>query len=394
VEITPSTRLGSIGSYAFAEVDRKVAELKAKGITPTDFGVGDPTVPTPEYIRKAVKQAVDSRASAGYPPYEGLAEFRKACAEWMERRFGVALDPGIEITSTIGSKEAVFNFAEAFVNPGDYVIIPSPGYPPYERGTVFAEGEPFFLPILKENGFLPDLGAVPPEILEKAVIMWINYPNSPTGIIAPPDFFETVTAFCRDNGIILASDEAYTELYYTDEKPRSALEFSSEGVVSFFSLSKRSAMTCYRVGWVAGDERIISAFRKVKTNIDSGTPSFIQDGAAAALEDEEHVVQFRKEYRQKRDILIDALTSCGLSDCTPDGTIYIWQKVPEGMTDVEFATRLVEEDIAVVTTPGSWITREINGSNPGSRYVRFALVPSVEETEQAARRIRKALGTA
>lgn len=394
MEITPSTRLGSIGSYAFAEVDRKVAELKAKGITPTDFGVGDPTVPTPEYIRKAVKQAVDSRASAGYPPYEGLAEFRKACAEWMERRFGVALDPGIEITSTIGSKEAVFNFAEAFVNPGDYVIIPSPGYPPYERGTVFAEGEPFFLPILKENGFLPDLGAVPPEILEKAVIMWINYPNSPTGIIAPPDFFETVTAFCRDNGIILASDEAYTELYYTDEKPRSALEFSSEGVVSFFSLSKRSAMTCYRVGWVAGDERIISAFRKVKTNIDSGTPSFIQDGAAAALEDEEHVVQFRKEYRQKRDILIDALTSCGLSDCTPDGTIYIWQKVPEGMTDVEFATRLVEEDIAVVTTPGSWITREINGSNPGSRYVRFALVPSVEETEQAARRIRKALGTA
>jgi LL-diaminopimelate aminotransferase len=394
VEITPSTRLGSIGSYAFAEVDRKVAELKAKGITPTDFGVGDPTVPTPEYIRKAVKQAVDSRASAGYPPYEGLAEFRKACAEWMERRFGVALDPGIEITSTIGSKEAVFNFAEAFVNPGDYVIIPSPGYPPYERGTVFAEGEPFFLPILKENGFLPDLGAVPPEILEKAVIMWINYPNSPTGTIAPPDFFETVTAFCRDNGIILASDEAYTELYYTDEKPRSALEFSSEGVVSFFSLSKRSAMTCYRVGWVAGDERIISAFRKVKTNIDSGTPSFIQDGAAAALEDEEHVVQFRKEYRQKRDILIDALTSCGLSDCTPDGTIYIWQEVPEGMTDVEFATRLVEEDIAVVTTPGSWITREINGSNPGSRYVRFALVPSVEETEQAARRIQKALGTA
>lgn len=382
----------SIGTYAFAEVDRKVAELRAKGIIPTDFGVGDPTVPTPESIREAVKQSVDKRAAAGYPPYEGLPEFRKACSEWMDRRFGVALDPDREITSTIGSKEAVFNFAEAFVNPGDYVIIPSPGYPPYERGTVFAEGKPFFLPILKENGFLPDLKAVPADVREKAVIMWINYPNSPTGTIAPPGFFEKTAAFCLENEIILASDEAYTELYYTDEKPRSILEFSSEGAVSFFSLSKRSAMTCYRVGWVAGDERIISAFRKVKTNVDSGTPSFIQDGAAAALGDEEHVAGFRKEYRQKRDILIDALTRCGLVDCTPDGTIYIWQEVPEEMTDVEFATRLVEEDIAVVTTPGSWITRDINGSNPGSRYVRFALVPSVEETEQAALRIRKAFG--
>jgi len=391
VKIRPSDRVASLGGYAFAEVDKKVAELKQKGITPVDFGVGDPTVPTPAVVREALKRAVDERASAGYPPYDGTSAFRKACADWMERRFGVKLDPDAEITSTIGSKEAVFNFAEGFVNPGEYVIIPTPGYPPYERGTLFAEGKPFFLPIEKENGFLPDLDAVPADVREKAVLMWINYPNSPTGRIAPPSFFEKAAAFCRKNDIILASDEAYSEIYYTDEKPHSVLEYGREGVVAFFSLSKRSAMTCYRVGWAAGDERIISVFKKVKTNIDSGTPTFIQDAAAAALADEEHVERFNAEYRRKRDILVDALTACGLPDCSPEGTIYVWQEVPEGFTDVEFATRLLQQDIAVVTTPGSWISTEVEGRNPGARYVRFALVPSVEETEAAARRIRNAL---
>jgi LL-diaminopimelate aminotransferase len=380
-----------MGSYAFAEVDKKVAELREKGITPIDFGVGDPTVPTPEIVRKATKKGIDKRASSGYPPYEGLGEFREACAGWMKRRFGVSLDPSAEITSTIGSKEAVFNFAEAFVNPGDYVIIPSPGYPPYERGTRFAEGEPYFIPILKENDFLPDLDSIPEDIRKKAKIMWVNYPNSPTGRNASPGFFEKAISFCNENDIILASDEAYTEIYYTEEPPHSVLEFGKEGVAVIQSLSKRSAMTCYRVGWVAGDDRIVAAFKKVKTNIDSGTASFIQDGAIAALNDEEHVKEFNREYREKRDILIDALVSCGLTDCSPDATIYVWQEVPEGFTDVTFATRLVEEDIAVVTTPGSWITTEVNGENPGAKYVRFALVPSVEDTKKAAGKIKEAL---
>lgn len=392
MDIVPSERLSSIGSYAFAEVDRKVAELKAKGITPVDFGVGDPSVPTPVLVREAAKKGIDARARAGYPPYEGLPEFRNGCAAWMKRRFGVEVDPETEVTSTIGSKEAVFNFAEAFVNPGDYVIMPSPGYPPYERGTLFAEGRPFFVPLVKENGFLPDLENIPEDILEQAVIMWVNYPNSPTGRTAPPGFFERAVRFCADNNIILASDEAYSEIYFSEEPPHSALEYADQGVVSFFSLSKRSAMTCYRTGWAAGDERIISAFRKTKTNIDSGTPSFIQDAATAALADEEHVEQFNREYRTKRDIMIDALTSCGLPDCSPEGTIYIWQEVPGNMTDVEFATRLVEEDIAAVTTPGSWISRESGGANPGAGYVRFALVPSIEDTERAAKKIVDALG--
>ncbi len=390
LNITPSDRLQSLGSYAFAEVDKKVAELKEKGITPIDFGVGDPTVPTPEIIRNAVKKGVDERASAGYPSYIGMEGFRKACSRWMERRFGVSLDPAAEISSTIGSKEAVFNFAEAFVNPGDIVLIPSPGYPPYSRGTLFAEGAPYYMGLEEANGFLPDLDSIPGEILEKAKIMWINYPNSPTGRIAPPDFFKKTIEFCRKHSIILASDEAYSEIYYTD-KPHSALEYGKEGVISFFSLSKRSAMTCYRIGWVAGDREIVSAFKKVKTNIDSGTPTFIQDAGVAALEDEKHVELFRKEYTEKRDILVKAMSEAGLEDCSPEATLYIWQKVPEGYTDVTFATRLVEEDIAVVTTPGSWITEKVGDSNPGDQYVRFALVPSIEETKTAAERIKNNL---
>lgn len=380
-----------MGGYAFAEVDKKVAELKARGITPTDFGVGDPTVPTPALVRAACKKGVDARARSGYPSYIGAAGFREACAAWMKRRFGVKLDPAAEITSTIGSKEAVFNFAEAFVNPGDMVIIPTPGYPPYARGTQFAEGVPYFTPILAGNGYLPDLDAIPAGVRKRTKLMWINYPNSPTGRIAPPAFFKKAIAFCRKHNIILASDEAYTEIWYK-EKPHSALEYGTEGVIAFYSLSKRSAMTGYRVGWVAGDRRVVDAFKKVKTNIDSGTPTFIQDAAVAALADEKHVAAFNAEYREKRDILVRALVYAGLDNCSPEATLYIWQKVPAGYTDVSFATRLVGEDIAVVTTPGSWITTPVRGKNPGAEYVRFALVPSVADTRAAASRILKNLG--
>jgi LL-diaminopimelate aminotransferase len=391
LNIVPSKRLQAIGGYAFAEVDKKVAELKARGITPIDFGVGDPTVPTPPLVRAACRKGIDARARSGYPSYIGAAGFRAACAAWMKRRFGVKLDPATEISSTIGSKEAVFNFAEAFVNPGDVVIIPTPGYPPYARGTQFAEGVPYYTPILAANGWLPDLGAIPAGIRKRAKLMWINYPNSPTGRIAPPAFFKQAIAFCRKHNIILASDEAYTEIWFK-ERPHSALEYGTEGVIAFYSLSKRSAMTGYRVGWVAGDRRVVDAFKKVKTNIDSGTPTFIQDAAVAALADEKHVRAFNAEYKLKRDILVKALVGAGLEDCAPEATLYIWQKVPAGFTDVSFATRLVGEDIAVVTTPGSWITTPVRGRNPGAEYVRFALVPSVADTRAAASRILKNLG--
>lgn len=388
MEIIASKRVQSIGSYAFAEVDREVEKLKQKGITPIDFGVGDPTIPTPEFIRKATQAGVEKRKSSGYPSYVGAREYREAVASWYQRRFGVKLDPETEVASTIGAKEAVFHFAEGFVDPGDVVIVPTPGYPPYSRGTLFAEGKVYYVPLLPQNRFLIDLDAIPAVIRDKAKIMWVNYPNSPSGAIAPLSYLKQVVEFGRKHNIIIASDEAYSEIYFGKDAPHSILEVSKEGVVVFQSMSKRSAMTCYRVGWVAGDPRIVSIFKKVKTNIDSGTATFIQDGAIAALSDESHVEQSRAEYKKKRDILVGALTRAGLPDCTPEATIYLWQRVPEGMTSVEFSTRLLAPEIAMVTTPGSWLSDKTEqGLNPGEGFVRFALVPSIEKTREAAEKL-------
>ena len=391
MEIRPAQRLEQIGSYAFAEVDRQVAQLEEQGIEPVDFGVGDPTSPTPDCVRQAAKEAIDRHKSSGYPSYIGSEGYRSAVADWMKSRFDVELDTETEITSTIGSKEGVFHFAEAFVNPGDIVIVPTPGYPPYTRGTQFAEGECYHVPLLPENDFMVDVDAIPERVADRARIMWINYPNSPTGAVAPRDYLERVAEFGRENNIIIASDEAYSEIYYTDEPPLSMLEVAREGIVVFQSLSKRSSMTGYRVGWVCGDERVVEAFKKVKTNIDSGTPDFVQDAAVAALNDEEHVKEARATYQEKRDLLGEALIESGLEDCRPGATIYLWQKVPEGYTSVEFAKRLLDEDIAAVTTPGAWLSQTTEaGENPGEGYVRFALVPSVERVEQAAEAISRA----
>jgi len=388
MEIFASQRVQALGGYAFAEVDKEVEKLKAQGITPIDFGVGDPTIPTPELVRRACQEGVEKRQSAGYPSYIGAAEYRATVADWTKGRFGVDLDPEKEVTATVGSKEAVFNFAEGIVSPDDVVIIPTPGYPPYTRGTQFAEGTAYHVPIRPENGYLIDLEAIPADVCSRAKLMWVNYPNSPSGAVASLDYLKQVVEFGQKHDIIIASDEAYSEIYFGDEPPHTMLEASKDGVVVFQSLSKRSAMTCYRIGWVSGDERIIDIFKKVKTNIDSGTPTFIQDAAIAALSDETHVEESRAEYKLKRDILINAMTSVGLPDCTPEATIYIWQRVPQGMSSLDFATKLLAPDVAIVTTPGAWISDETaDGLNPGEGFVRFALVPSVEQTKEAAEKL-------
>lgn len=385
-----SRRLAGLGSYAFAEVEQEVAKLRARGIEPIDFGVGDPTVPTPEVVRSATAAAVETRRSAGYPSYVGEAAFRAAVSAWSQRRFGVRLDPASEVSATAGAKEAVFNFHEAVVDPGDLVLCPSPGYPPYSRGALFAEGEPHHLPLLAERGFLLDLGAIPSAVARRAKVLWINYPNSPSGAVAPRSFYEEVLEFAASYDLIVASDEAYSEIYF-GAPPLSMLNVSRERVLVFNSLSKRSAMTCYRVGWVAGDPDLVALFRKVKTNIDSGTPTFIQDGAVAALGDEAHVRAFREQYRRKRDLLCAALVEAGLPDCRPAAALYVWQRVPEHLSAVEFATALLQPEIGIVTTPGPWIA-EANPAapNPGEGYVRFALVPSLADTERAAGLLRRA----
>jgi len=388
MEIIVSDRVNAIGSYAFADVDNIVAELKKEGIEPIDFGVGDPTLPTPKIIRDACKKGIEKRKSSGYPSYIGEPQFREKVAWWSKKRFGIDLDPETEIMSTIGAKEGIFNFPETIINPGDYALAPNPGYPAWSRGTHFAEGKTYFLNLLPAHDFLPDLDSIPQDILQKAKLLWINYPNNPTTAFPTRSFYEEVLAFGERHNIIIASDESYTENYY-DDPPISILQLKKEGVVVFQSLSKRSNMTCYRVGWICGDHRIIDAYKKVKPNIDSGTATFIQDAAIAALNDEQHVKELREDYRQKRDIIVDAFTSIGLASCKPKGTIYIWQKVPEGYTSLMIAKKLLQKEVAVVTTPGNWLSQEFQGVNPGEGYIRLALVPSLEEVKEAAQRIKK-----
>jgi LL-diaminopimelate aminotransferase len=381
-------RIRTLPDYPFAVISARVAELRANGIEPVDFGVGDPTLPTPETVRARLKVAVDERAAAGYPSYVGDPGFRQAAAAWLERMHGVFLDPGTQVTTTIGSKEGIFHLPLGFLDPGDVALCPSPGYPPYVRGTLFAGGVPHFFPLRKKNGYLPDLDAIPDNVAGKARILWLCYPNAPCGALAPDEFFERAIAWGRERNVIVINDEAYLDLYYTETRPRSILEFGTDGVVAFFSMSKRSAMTGWRCGFTAGDPEVIATFRKVKTNVDSGCPTFIQDASTTGLEDESHVEEFRKDYRAKRDLLNGALSELGFEDCAPEATIHYWQKLPDGLDAVDFATRLLDPEIAVVCTPGPWISDECaDGENPGDGYVRFSLVPSQADTEKACQRM-------
>lgn len=388
--ITPSLYLQELGGYPFAEVDKIITKLKASGLTPIDFGVGDPTAPTPPFIRDTAKKALDQYATAGYPSYVGQLEYRLTIAKWMCRRFNVILDPETEICSTLGSKEAIFNFPKALVNPGDTVIIPTPGYPPMKTGTIFSGAIPYFAPLTEKNNFLLDYSSIPNNIVKKTKIIWINYPNSPTGICANRDYYNGLIKWADKNNIIIAADEGcYIDIYF-DHKPMSILEIKKEGIISFYSLSKRNNMTGYRVGWVAGDKRLITLFKKIKTNIDSGTPNFIQTAAIAALNDEAHANQMREEYRQKKELILDALESIGLPRAKSEATFYLWQKTPKSLNSVEFAKLLLKSPTAIVVTPGQWITENCaNGKNPGNNYVRFALVPELTEVIEAANKIKK-----
>ena len=390
MNITPSKRIQSLGGYAFDEIAKRITALREQGIAVTDFGVGDPREPTPEVAREAARAGIDAHATSGYPSYIGSPRYREAVASWMEERFGVSLDPAREVAATIGSKEAVFNFAEGLVDPGDLVLAPSPGYPPYARGTLFAEGKTWFYPLDGHNGFSPDLDAIPVEVARAAKVMWLCNPNAPTGLVLRGRELERVVQFAADHEIVLASDEAYSEIWFGEEPPPSTLEVSRDGVIAFHSLSKRSAMTGWRVGWVAGDERIVDIFKKVKTNIDSGTANFIQDAAVAALQDEQHVIAMRASYQRRRELMTAGLREAGLTPPNPEASLYLWQKAPEGMDGVELAKRLLEPDVAVGTMPGAILAEATEGGrNPGVPYVRFALVPTLEDTERAAERIAR-----
>jgi len=378
--------------FAFDEIDTMFNSLKAKGITPIDFGIGDPKDPTPSFIREAAKRSIDENAGRGYPIYNGTKVYRFAVSQWIKKRFSVDIDPDKEICTAIGAKELIFNLSNAFVEPEDYIIMPNPGYPPYLKGALFSRAIPYFLDLKKENNFLPDLDSIPKDVIKKTKILWLNYPNNPTAGTATIDFLKRAVEFCNKNNIVVINDECYSEIYYENEfKPHSILEVSKQGVLSINSMSKRSLMTGWRIAWVAGDNELIDTIKKLKTNIDSGPPYFVQDAAITALKDEVHVEENRKRLKQRRDVLVEAFTSVGFEDCTPRGTFYIWQKLPDGVKGIDLCKKLLEPEYGIVVTPGSFLTETINNKNIGDNYLRMALVPSIEECKVAAKKIAEAV---
>jgi len=372
--------------YAFAEIDRTRDELERKGVDVIDFGVGDPTSPTPGLVRRACKEALDLRARSGYPSYQGSDEFRTGVSEWFEKRFGVSLDPGEEITATIGSKQSIFMLPLAYVDPGDVVLIPDPGYPPYTTGARARGGRCAYLPLVEENDFFPDLSDVSASTCSKSKILWINYPNNPTTKVASKRFLREAVDFCLENDILLASDEAYSELYF-GEKPASVLSVDGADEVSlvFNSLSKRSSMTGYRIGFAAGRKELLEPFKKVQTQVHSGAPTFIQDAATAALSDESHVERLRGEYKEKRDTLVGSLRKMGLRSIYSEATFYIWAAAPEGYDSLQFSKELLSQ-AHINTVPGRALSQS---GRAGARFVRFALVPSLERTKEACERLRE-----
>ena len=388
-KITSAEWLSKLPRYPFVSLREKKKALKAKGIKVIDFSIGDPTAPTPDFILESATEGMKKNQRAGYPENSGLPEFKSAAVKWMKSRFNVELNPDTEVFTSLGAKEAVFAFPNSI--KGEYVLVPTPGYPPYNSGALAANKKVHLMPLLEKNKFLPDLSAIPEEVAKNASIMWINYPNNPTTALAPDSFYKDAIEFCKKYGIVLASDECYSEMY-TNEKPKSALNFAKEGVIVFQSLSKRSNMTGWRVGFMAGDPDIIKIFLSAKENMDSGCANFVQYAAAKAYEDEEHVKEMRAEYDRKRKLLMDATQKAGLPKGYAEGTFYIWQRIPEGIKSVEFAEKLLEEEYAIVVTPGPALAiTDEKGNNAGEGFVRFALVPTEEDTAEAAEKIIKAI---
>ncbi len=387
MKIDKSKYLNSLKPYAFAEVEeaKKKAEREYSGKV-IDFGVGDPTEPTPAIaVSEGIKEAV-IHPERGYPSYEGEMNYREAVSEWFERRFNVKLNPEKEITATLGSKQAVFSLPMAYVNRGDCVLVPDPGYPPYTTGAKQRGAKPILMPLKEENDFLPKVTELDEKEVQKAKIMWINYPNNPTTKIAPKRFLKKTVDFCKENDIILVSDEAYSEMYYDDgKKPISLFNIGDGREVGlvFHSLSKRSNMTNYRIGFVAGRKELLDPFKKVQTNLHSGQSQILQYAAIGALSDESHVEKMRALYQKKKDKLLPALEKTGFSKVYAEGTFYLWAKIPKGNTSLNTVKNLLEVK-GINATPGGAVAQK---SENGDNFLRFALVPSLKDISIAVDRL-------
>jgi LL-diaminopimelate aminotransferase len=376
-------RIEKLPPYLFAEIDRKKKAAMDRGIDIISLGVGDPDRPTPEHIIRAGQEALAKASNHQYPFGAGLLSYRKTVADWMEKRFHVRLDPTTEIYSLIGSKEGLGHLPLAFLNPGDVALVPDPAYPVYKNATLFAGGEPYLLPLLEEKHFLPDLEAIPASVLSRAKILFLNYPNNPVAAMAPRAFLEKVVAFAKKHKLVVAYDNAYSEMYY-EEPPLSFFEIpgAKEVGIEFHSLSKTYNMTGWRIGWVCGNADLIKGLSQIKDSVDSGAFQGIQEAAIAALQGPPKFVEdMRALYKRRRDIFVESMTQAGWSVPRPAATFYVWAHTPKGFSSTETAGRLLDQ-VGVVCTPG------VGFGPSGEGYVRFAL--SVEEArmKEAIERIK------
>ena len=385
MKIEKSERLKSLPPYLFKEIDRQKDEARARGIDIIDLGVGDPDMPTPPHIIRALKKAADDPANHQYPSYTGMDAFNKAVAGWYKKRFNINLDPSKEVVTLIGSKEGIAHIPLAFINPGDMALVPNPGYPVYEIGVKFAGGDVCFMNLLKEKDYLPDLDAVPEDIAKKTKLMFINYPNNPTSAVADINFFNKLVSYAKKHEIIVCHDAAYTEMAFDGYKPISFLEADGamEVGIEFHSLSKTYNMTGWRIGFAVGRAEVIQALGQVKSNIDSGAFQAVQLAGIAALEgDQTCIDEMNKIYTERRDLLVDGLRELGLTPKKPKATFYVWIDVPDGYTSAEFASHLLTK-AGIVVTPG-------NGFGAaGEGYIRMALTVNVEKIKEVLKRIKE-----
>jgi len=382
-----SRRLQNLPPYLFLEIDKMKRKARQEGRDIIDLGIGDPDQPTPKHIIEALYKASQDAANHRYALDQGMPVLRQAIAGWYKRRFGVGLNPDNEVLPLIGSKEGIAHLPLAFLNEGDYSLIPDPCYPPYKGGTIFAGGKIHLMPLQESNAFLPDLKKIPASICKKAKLIYINYPNNPTGAVAGKDFYREVVKFARKNKIIVVSDLAYSEMAYDGYKPPSFLEIEGarDVAIEFHSLSKTYNMTGWRVGFACGKKELVAGLAKVKSNIDSGIFSAVQLAGVAAIEVlQEHISDMCRLYQFRRDALVSGLKSLGWQVNSPKATFYVWIRIPKKIDSIKFSALLLDK-ADIVVTPGTGFGKY------GEGYIRMALTVSRERIEEAVQRISKVI---
>ena len=383
-----ASRVDQLPPYLFVEITRKIAAKRAEGIDVVTFAIGDPDIPTPQHILDRLWKEAQVPANHRYPESDGLPGFRRAIASWYQKRFGVTLNPDTEVLPLIGAKEGIGHMALCLIDPGDIALIPDPGYPVYSTGTMFAGGESHTMPLEEENGFLPDLDAIPEDVARRAKVLWVNYPNNPTGAVADLGFFQKLADFAIKYDIPVCHDAPYTEIAFDGYRPASFLQArgAMDVGIEFHSLSKSYNMTGWRVGMAIGNAKLINALMRVKSNLDSGIPQAIQIAGIEALNGPHDCIQDNvRAYQRRRDRLVEALTALGLKVTSPKASLYVWARVPEGFTSEEYAAKLIDE-AAVVVTPGSGYGKY------GEGYVRLSLTLPDTELEKGVERIAALAG--